>query len=278
MTSRRGFSLAELMVAMVIAGIIGAALTQLVINQARFVGTQDAAMQARAGARAALNVMTSEFRAVSDSGLVAASRDSVTIRVPYAFGIACAQVGGATIVSLLPAENSTYNGATISGYAWRDPITGTYRFVKPAIVSSISMTLCADSGITTLAAPGWAARAVAVAPNVLATPTGSLIYLYQEIRYAFASSAELPGRLALWRTVLSTGVREELVAPFDTSAAFQFLVGYTLAVQTSAPADLNTVRGVRARLVTASEDPPGGRTVPMRFDLTTNILFRNNAQ
>ncbi|MDO8665846.1 MAG: type II secretion system protein, partial [Gemmatimonadales bacterium] len=110
MTTRRGFSLAELVVAMVIAAIIGAALTRLVINQARFVGTQDAVMHARAGARAALNVMTSEFRAVSDSGLVAASRDSVTIRVPYAFGIACAQVGGATIVSLLPAENSTYNG------------------------------------------------------------------------------------------------------------------------------------------------------------------------
>ena len=278
MTSRRGFSLAELMVAMVIAGIIGAALARLVVNQARFVGTQDAVMHARAGARAALNVVTSEFRAVSDSGLVAASRDSVTIRVPYAFGIACAQVGGATIVSLLPAENSIYSAAVISGYAWRNPVTGAYSFVQPTTVSSSTLTPCADSSITTLAVAGWTARAVSVAPNVLATPTGAPVYLYQLVRYAFAHSPELPGRLALWRTVLSTGVREELVAPFDTSAAFQFLVGYTLAVQTSAPADLNTVKGIRVRLVTASETPPEGRTVPLKFDLSTNLLFRNNAQ
>ena len=33
----RGFALAELLVALVIAGIIGVALTRLVINQARFV-------------------------------------------------------------------------------------------------------------------------------------------------------------------------------------------------------------------------------------------------
>lgn len=276
-TGRRGFSLAELMVAMVIAGIIGAALTRLVVNQARFVGMQDAVMRARAGARAALNVMTSELRMVSDSGLVAASRDSVTIRVPYAFGIACTQLGGATVVSLLPSENSVYNSATISGYAWRDS-TGVYRLVQPATVASASLTSCSDSGIVTLAAPGWSERAVAVTPNALATRTGTPVYLYQLVRYEFAPSAELPGRPALWRTVLSTGAREELVAPFDTSASFRFLVGYSLTEQATPPADLNTVKGLRVRLVAESETPPEGRTTPMKFDLSTNLLFRNNAQ
>lgn len=276
---RRGYSLAELLVALVIAGIIGAALTRLVISQARFVATQDGMMRARSGARAALNVMTNEFRMVSDSGLVAASRDSVTIRVPYAFGVACQQSAGTTVVSLLPADSASYGSAAISGYAWRDSL-GAYNFVEPATVASAGLGSCsgATPAITTLSATGWSATAVAVAPNVVATPVGAVVYLYQLVRYAFAASVELPGRRALWRTVLSTGVRDELVTPFDTSASFQFLVGSALAVQQSPPADLGTVRGLRVKLVAASEAPPEGRTAPVKFDLTTNLLFRNNAQ
>ena len=63
-----GFVLAELLVAMFIAAIIGASLTQLVISQSRFVALQGALMQARGGARAALNVMAGDLGMVSDSG------------------------------------------------------------------------------------------------------------------------------------------------------------------------------------------------------------------
>lgn len=278
MTARRaGFSLAEMMVALVIAGIIGTALSRLVINQSRFVSLQDGLMKARSGARSALLVLTSELRAISDGGLVQASGDSITIRVPYAFGVACQQIsGGKTVVSLLPTDSSIYGASRASGYAWRDS-TGNYSFVEPATVSAATCTAPSPS-ITTLSATGWPARAVAVAPNVVATPAGAIVYLYQLIRYAFATSVEVPGRRALWRTVLSTGTRDELVVPFDSSAKFQFLVGNAYALQSAPPAVLDSVRGVRVKLVGASETAPQGRTVPVKFDLTTDLLFRNNAR
>lgn len=274
---RRGFSIAELLVAMVIAGIIGVALARLILSQSRFVAVQDGMMRARSGARAALNAITGELRAVTDSGLVQAGADSITVRVPYAFGVACQHVSAGTIVSLLPTDSALYGASTASGYAWRDG-AGAFQFVEPATASSGTTCLPPDPPITTLRElPGWNYRYVGVAPSV-ATPDGAIVYLYQTIRYAFAPSVEIPGRRALWRTVLSTGSRDELVAPFDSSAKFQFLVGQAYALQSSPPAVLDSVRGVRVKLVGASETTPQGRTAPVKFDLTTDILFRNNAR
>lgn len=280
MTARRGYTLIELMIALVIAGVIGAALTRLVINQARFVSSQDGITQARAGARAALNVLTFELRQVTDSGLLRASRDSIDVRVPYAFGIVCDQISGRTIAALLPPDSASYAAAAISGYAWRDS-TGAFSFVEPATFQALgSNAPCwgASPPIAVLASPSGQYRSFAVAPNVVATPNGALLYAYQRIRYAFAPSTELPGRRALWRTVLSTGVREELVAPFDTSAAFEFLVGNASTPQPTPPANLSTVGGLRLRLVTASEHAPQGRSAPVTFNMVSDFLFRNNVQ
>jgi len=280
----RGFVLAELLVALIIAAIIGVALTQLVVSQSRFAALQGGIVQARGGARAALNVMAADLRMVSDSGLVAAAHDSVTVRVPYAFGVACGQVAGKVTVSLLPADSASYLAATASGYAWRDT-TGKFVFVQPAAVSSSTTGNCTSAAITnppvtTLSATGWSPVAVALPNDTRWTPPGppqgSIVYLYQLVQYAFAASGQLPGRIGLWRTVLSTGQRDELVAPFDTSASFQFLVGTRLAPRTNPPAVLDSIRGLRLVLVAASETAPEGRATPETFTITTNVVFRNH--
>jgi len=279
-----GFVLAELLVALVIAAIIGAALTQLVISQSRLAALQGAIMQARGGARAALNVMTADLRGVGDSGLVAATPESVTVRVPYAYGVACGQLFGRVVVSLLPSDSATFAGATASGYAWRDT-TGSFVFVQSVTVQASTPLACqipllTYPSVTTLSASGWQPTAVSLPNDHSRTPPGppqgSVVYLYQQIQYAFAPSAQLPGRIALWRTQLTTGQRSELVAPFDSSSAIEFLVGSGLTVSTTPPADLTTVRGLRLVLVAASEQPPEGRTAPMTFNLTSDVLFRNH--
>jgi len=280
----RGFVLAELLVALVIAAIIGVAMTQLVISQSRFAALQGGIIQARGGARAALNVLATDLRMVSDSGLVAAAPDSVTVRIPYAFGVACGQVSGKVTVSLLPSDSAIYLGATASGYAWRDT-TGKFVFVQPATVSSsvtsnCTSTLITNPPITTLSATGWTALAVALPNDTRRTPPGppqgSLVYLYQLVRYAFAPSGQLSGRVGLWRTLVSTGQRDELVAPFDTSASFQFLVGSRLTPRTTPPAVLDSVLGLRMVLVAASEAAPEGRTKPETFTITANVVFQNH--
>ncbi len=284
--ARRGFALTELLVAMVVAGIIGVALTRLVINQARFVSKQDAIMRARGAARAALNVLASELQMTSGGGLVDATPDSITVRVPYAFGIACRKSSGNTILALFPADSASYAAAVPSGFAFQDS-AGVYHVKDGAAVTAASALTVAAAcllllpyiDVTALTAPGWSIlRGVALANATNDTAAiGAVAYVYQNVRYAFAPSVELPGRTALWRTVLSSGVREELVVPFDTAAAFRFLVGSSYAVRTTPPALLDSVVGLEIRLYGQSETPAQGSTLPTTFDLTTSITFRNNA-
>lgn len=280
----RGFSIAELLVALVIAGIVGIALSKLIINQSRFVATQDNYRQARSGARAALTIPTDELRSVTASGdssaLIQANRDSFTVRVPLAFGLVCAQLGGKTHIALFPTDSATYANATPTGYVWRDS-TGVLHFVDPITSVSAGMVAKCTAAIPpvgVVTAPGWAQTVVAVAPNVVATPVGAVAYLYRRIRYVFATSGQLPGRRALWRVLLPANTRDELVAPFDTSAHFEYLFGDSLKVLTAPTAgQLDSIEGVRMVLITSSEKNAPGLTTPSTFNLTTNILFRNRA-
>lgn len=281
MSRRRGFSLAELMVALLIAGIIGTALTQLLINQSRFVASQDGMMRARASARAGLNVIVQELRMVSWGGLLQASPDSITLRVPYAFGVACSQPsGGWQAVLLMPYDSANYASASLRGYAWRDQI-GTLHFVEPATLGSTGDPSDCSGLTPPIPASGSTlpsgSRFIRLSPNSISTPAGAPVYLFQRVRYELAPSAEIPGRIALWRTQLDGGTREELVAPFDTATtSFAFLVGNGLSHQATVPAVLDSVRGIRLRLVGESEETPQSRTAPSRFDLTTDIVFVNH--
>jgi len=280
MSARRGFSLVELTVALVISGIIGVALTRLIISQARFVSVGDAMMRTRSGARAALLAVATELRAVGDSGVIQAAPESITVRVPHAFGIACQQTGGTTVVALLPTDSAEFANASLSGYAWRDS-TATWHYLAGATLASASASTAFCTGaappVSVLSAPGWPARAIAVSPNDPLTPVGATVFLYHTVRYAFAPSGELAGRRGLWRTEIGTGLREEIAMPFDNSSAFQFIVGPALTLQLTPPADLRQLYGVRLDVVMESERPPQGRSTNVRFNLPLQIVFRNVA-
>ena len=94
--ARRGSSLVELLVALVLFAIVGAATLRALDRQGRFHGGILAIMEARAQHAAAHEAMAVELRGVStaagDVGLL--SDSSVTFRLPVGAGLACDVTAG----------------------------------------------------------------------------------------------------------------------------------------------------------------------------------------
>ncbi len=267
----RGFTLVELLVAVLVMAILGTALTRMLISDSRFVSRQDAMISSRHAARAAMNTMAVELRMVSDSGLLAASPDSVTARLPYAFGMTCSMLGSSVIASLPPPDSLTYASAVPDGMALRSA-DGTYTVIEGINVQSTSASnYCTQDSIRAI--PGG--MYIRISSFVSPPPSGQLFYLYQTVTYRFGASTELHGRIALWRKV-GTAAAEEILVPFDSAAGFRCLVGPKLTVKVCPPPEgLAAVRGLELRLVSASEVAPQGSTNPETFALVTQVSFLN---
>jgi hypothetical protein len=290
--ARRGLTLAEVILALVLIGIVGGMFTKMLVAQGRFYGVQQERRKARSVSRAPMNILLSELRMVQDRGGVdAAQADGrrVRVKVPYRFGIVCATAGSATLASMLPVDSSV--SATYAGWAWR-AVDGTYtEVVAPDPLGADSVREVAGAA---LEAPCTGARihkpvirtatgvklgrVAELRPASAAAPSISPVYLWQYVAYEFKPSIAYPGRIGLYRIQAdgTPAAKEvELMAPFDTSARFRFFVPNQDTSQVDVPATLATIRGLDLVLngAAAANAPPG--STPAVSRLTTGVFFKN---
>ncbi len=287
-TPRRGFTLNEVLIAMLIVGIIGAAATKLLASQSRFFDHETNLRAARSIARSSTTVLLSDLRMVQDSGGVdSAAADGKLIRVlvPYRVGLVCGTTGAITTVSLVPSDSGTVAQSVYAGFAWRTA-TGRYTYVTPTNpttsdlpATSASPALCTGAGagqaqIRTVSVSGRAGSILDL-PTAAATgaPVAAPVFLWQRITYAFRASSAFPNRLALWRTVQG-GLNEELMAPFDTSARFKFYAGGDEDSRLVPPA-LADIRGIDLVLTAVSPRATSRDSVASRSRLVTSVFFKN---
>lgn len=287
--SRRAFTLVEILVAVTILGIIGAGLVRMILTQARFTEKQMASRNARTVSRNAMNIMLTDLRMVQDNGgLIAASRESVTVRVPITFGLLCASAGGVSTVSLLPVDSAMTALGYYGGWAVRDSVSELYRYTDAATIipfPSMSAGLAAtctatpSPAITPITYRGRTGRIVQLTDPPVGLPNpGWPVFVYHTITYAFAPSTALPGRIGLFRKI-RTGASDyktdEIIAPFDTAAKFRFHVLNEDTAQTGVPADLSTVRGLQLYLAGSSPGTPRESKRPAQQALVTGVFFKN---
>jgi prepilin-type N-terminal cleavage/methylation domain-containing protein len=276
MKNRAGFTLVEVMIALTLTAVLGAAFMGAFASQSRFFDHQEKVGAARAVSRGALNIMMSEMRMIERGGGVVPTPTNtrIELRVPYVFGMACESLTGVMTISALPADRTGVENLDISGYAYR-MANGTYTYVDiPAVVASVPV-----AGAVTCAAKG-----VGLPPNgdyltVTGTvangtpPPGTLVFLYHKVTYEFAPSEIISG-LALFRQVDGQADPEELIAPFDANARFRFFVNDAATAQDAVPATLSDITGLEIVLDALSERPNGDGT-HQSVPLTTAVHFKN---
>ena len=284
--ARRGFTLVELLISMVVTAIIGAALVRMVLSQARFMDQQEAWREARSVSRGGINRLLSDLRAVEATGgmvAAAAGGQDFTVRVPYAFGVLCGAAANVYTVSLLPVDSTMFAEPGYTGFAIRSK-TGVYGYHASAVAIAAGTTALCLNGVydsihTVPALNGSPAGRVvnltrSAGALVPAPDRGSIVYLYRHVRYEFKASVDIPGRTALWRTMVSGGNTEELAAPFDATARVNFYNLDAMPAQAAVP-PLANVRGLELRLNGSSERTPAGSAAPKTANMTTSVFFEN---
>jgi hypothetical protein len=269
-------SVSELIIGMVILAIVGMALTGTLRSQARYFDHQKTSNLARAVSRGPINRVVSDLRMVeAGGGIISASSTQITTRVPFAMGVVCGTgPSGATHISLLPVDSAMFDAPGYSGYAWRGG-NGVYWYNPDNKTKNVgNLSVCTNASIGTLTAEG--ARVVKIDPALPAAASfGTPVFLFRNIRYSFAASGMVPGTIGLYRTVMETGLQEELSAPYESTARFRFYVGTSLTPQDNPPADLSTLRGIELNMIGLSERAPYGGTEKQRAPFITAVFFKN---
>lgn len=269
--TRRGATLVELLVVIVILGIIGASVTNLLISQTRLFAREAGGRDARAVSRNALNIVRDEMRMIEPRGIVTATDTALTVRVPYAMGVYCAS----STATFVPVDSLIYAQAVYDGYAYRDTaLNAAYTYVAKttAPTSGATATCTTGPGIT----PIPSGKLLVLAPALPTLPAGAPVLLYQTVTYALGPSTLVPGRTALWRRV-SGGTAEEIAVPFTNTAIFRFYVSGADTSQVAPPAagSLHTISGIELVLTGESERTVAGRTGPETSSVRLSIFFRN---
>ena len=271
---RSGFTLAELLVALIMTAILGAAAMRLFVTQSRFFDQHVKQQSARAVSRSAVNGVLSDLRMVeAPNGVTAALTSSITVRVPYAIGVVCAHSGSShTTISFMPVDSLTLATAALSGYAWRGS-TGSYTIQEGGVTTSAgSAATCTGATIT----PVTGGLVLNVTPVLPAAATaGTPVYLYQRVRYEFAASTTYSGRTGLWRTLVETGATEEMAAPFDATAGFEFYDQNAGGSASTTVPTLANIRGIELVFNGQSEKPRFGKSTPETTTYRTAVFFMN---
>lgn len=266
--ARRGFSLIELIITLVLVAIIGAAAGRMLMSQTRFYARLGAQKDARSVTRNARNIIQTELSTVeAGGGVAAATNDSITVRLPYAWGLFCSS----STMMYLPVDSAAYAMASYAGYALKDTTaTGVYAYI-PSTTAPTAGTATNCTTTASITAPTNGGY-LSLSPSVVAT-AGSPMFLYQVVTYKFAASTLVPGKRGLWRK-LGNAAAEELLAPFDTSAKFRYYNLYSDTAQTTVPT-LANIRGVELKLDAQSKGRVSNQSQPEAVSIKTAIFFRN---
>ncbi len=287
-----GFTVVEVLVAIVLTGILATIMFQLMQGQGRFAGLQNARQEVQQNARGALDLITSELRTIPGGAIASASATELEFRLPRAWGVLCDALPNGTVGvvfprGLAPADLPSGNLTTEQRAAWGLAVsTGSGAYSTATITSTstaagncaASLGISADSvDIRQLTITGF---------PLLATATPQTrVFVYQLVRY---DAAEGTADQHWIRRRSGTGTPEPLAGPLLRNAdgtlngnalKFTYLCNNTplTALQLAVGLNLRSINRVRVVVAMQSRNKvtQDSRSRQQEVDSMT-VHLRNN--
>lgn len=276
--NNRGFTLIEIVVALVISGVLAGVIFQLVSGQERFVSVQGAREEVQQNGRAALELISAELRGVNAEGIDSAAPSYVRFRIPRTWGLVCGNGGAAgTLVVVFPgAELTAFRSGSADSVAVRDSTPGLatrWRFATVSDVTPAGGAGAAQCPGLTPDAGRVQVRTLTGVPAAVPVQLGEPAYLYDVVAYDVGES-NVPGS---WLRRTDTGTAQPLAGPLaadGTGAVFRLRYFDRTGVEIPQPinaAARATIGAIQVRVTTASRSS----NPRQEFSDSTRVHLRN---
>lgn len=242
----RGFTLVELMVAIVISGILVSVIFQFLLGQGQFARMQGAREEVQQNARVGVEVISSDLRSVARGGIVSADDSTISFRAPRAWGVVCGYSGGslavifpsASVPALRPDSDRLH--------------VGTHPDSSYSVTDVTSDGANAANECNTKLKPKPRALASERRARLYSGGPAGLrarqdVYVYDEVAYAVGTSAVagIPGK---W--IRRNG--QPLVGPLPASGGLSFVYQDSLGNVLPSPPNPSSIARVRVAVKTNS--------------------------
>lgn len=286
--TRRGFTLVELLVALVLLGIVTAAIYRVLVNNQRTYQSQTQRIDLQQNIRAAATILPAEFRELNafDGDIKSMAPESISIRAMRQFGVVCVApvlTGGVVTGKTLVLRNEMLMGSRAflqndSVFVYNEGNDGT----RADDGWDVARVTAAPTAVNCPDVPPRPGTQLAVDFAPFAAPTvnvagaivvGAPVRGFEIATYKLYQAAD-----GLWYLGLSTptAALQPLIGPLTGATGVRFnyydAAGAVTAVATNV-AQIEII--VRGRTAQAIQLPSGGRITPVD-SVVTRVALRNN--
>jgi prepilin-type N-terminal cleavage/methylation domain-containing protein len=291
--ARRGFTLIELMIALVLLGLVSTAVYKVLVNNQRLYLAQTQTIDLQQNIRAGAAILPAEFRELdaADGDISAMGPDSIQMRAMRQLSLVCATPvlgGGIGQITLTVRTTPIYgsrqtfsNGDSILVYWEGNPTTRADDQWLPAqLQKAPDPGFCADSNVATNPAylltlqPQWINNPTLNRPGAILN--GSPVRGFDKVVYRTYQAADGNWYLGQ-RNPATGGTIQPLIGPLTGSNGVTFTYYDTAAAVTAVPTQVAMIDIVlRARTAAPIRGAGTGVQAYKVDSITTRVALRNN--
>lgn len=279
MGDRRGFTLIEALIAMLLATLIVALVGSIFLAQNNFYADVVRRSEAQDDVRSVIELVSTDVRSASPVGIGVADSLAFAYRTPLSMGMVCG-LSGSAARAYLPSGAAGIDSLHVTGYGLRE-FDGSWTYYAADWSTLYSGSgdapagTCEEAGMDTVGVPGSHFIELAdVAASPYSSPgRGSGIMLFRFLRLEIADSGLAPGSLGLYR-----GTHGEVLVEFASGLGerthFEYrLQGSNSYVSQVPGSDLDRINSVRIVAHAVSQDPDPAKRY--EFEIVQDVPLRN---